>query len=132
MKINPQFPFLYLQTTGGGSKMLTIPSDHFWGFLQPKRPPKLPETFAKVENRRVAKLQNCSSSFFFFSEASSKLAQAMNCIFEREGPRHHIIFITIKLNSKAIYSPLHLSAIKNWMPFDCFLRMRNVCHMTFT
>ena len=35
-----------------------------------------------------------------------------NCIFKREGPRYHIIFITIKLNSKAIYSTLHLLAIK--------------------
>ena len=35
-----------------------------------------------------------------------------NCIFEREGPRHHIIFITIKLNAKAIYSTLYLPAIK--------------------
>lgn len=26
MKSNPEFPFLYLQPTGGGSKMLTIPS----------------------------------------------------------------------------------------------------------
>ena len=95
---------------------LNLPAIKNWtpfsGVSATKKTPKLSETFAKVENRRVAKLPNCLSSFFF-SEASSKLAQAMtvilarkNYIFECEGPRHHIIFITIKLNSRAIYSTL--------------------------
>ena len=87
----------------------------FGGFYNQKDPQSFQKP--KVETRKVAKLPNCSPSFFF-SEATSKLAQMLTmilarkkCIFAREGPRHHI-FITIKLNSKVIYSTLHLPAIK--------------------
>ena len=50
---------------------------HFRGFLQPTRLTKLPKSFAKVENWKLAELPVCSRSnsgfLFFFNEASSKL-----------------------------------------------------------
>ena len=95
-------------------KLLQTLNLHFRGFLQPKVPQSCQKASLKQKTGGQPNYQIVHLLLLLllllssFSEASSKLAQAMavilarkNCIFEREGPRHHIIFITIKLNSKA-------------------------------
>ena len=93
----------------------SLKSSSFQGFLQPKRPPKLPKTFAKVETRDIAKL-HFQRGYLEIGAITVILARK-NYIFEHEGPRHHIIFITI---SKVDYTARPSACALNWMAFLMF------------